>query len=325
MAHPPLSNGEPGSIRLWFASRTILAAAGKLFFANWKKASQSLGEEKLHDLRVASRRLREALALFEPCSPKREGKKLSKRVRSVTRMLGPVRNADEAHLFFSELKEGQDLHGMAELDGFLSGLEQERESARNDLAATLRHPRERRQSAMLLDALQSRLNLFQDQQIDPFLDFRAFAAEALAERAGLLAALVPAATVEGDPAAQHRLRIAVKKLRYRVEIMEPHLQSLGALRDKLKSHQEVLGKLHDLDVFTCMVRERVAGGPAREDLLGVMEQHRRELFARFLELLQEMPLALVPEEIRLLSLPPRRPDPSGSRQSRGRPLPRRKG
>uniref|UniRef100_C6E2G0 CHAD domain containing protein n=1 Tax=Geobacter sp. (strain M21) TaxID=443144 RepID=C6E2G0_GEOSM len=303
------STGEPGSIRTWFASRTILTAAAKLFFANWKKASKTLEEEQLHDLRVASRRLREALALFEPCLPPDEARKLSKRVRKVTRMLGPVRNADEARLFFLELKQKSPPTDTAVLDELLGALEQEREQARGQLAAILRHPRERRQTARLLDALHDRLNLFRDQEANPFLDFRTFAEGALTERAETLAVLLPAASMEGDPAAQHMLRIAVKKMRYRVELMEQHLHSPSALRDKLKSHQEVLGKLHDLDVFTGMVRERVAEGAAKEKLLDVMGQLRHELFTLFLELLQAMPLAAVPEDVRLLFPRRRRPSP----------------
>ncbi|WP_026840719.1 CHAD domain-containing protein [Citrifermentans bremense] len=325
MARSIPSTGEPGSLRIWFASRTTLTAAAKLFFANWKQVSKTLEEEQLHDLRVASRRLREALALFEPCFPSDAASKLSKRVRKVTRMLGPIRNADEARLFFLELKQSRPQTDTAVLDELLRALEQERGLARSQLAATLRHPRERRQTAMLLDALHDRLNLFRGQKENPFLDFRTFAEGALTERAETLAVLLPSAAIEGDPAAQHRLRIAVKKMRYRVELVEPQLPSAGALRDKLKSHQEVLGKLHDLDVFTGMVRERVADGAAKEELLGVMEQLRHELFTRFLELLQAMPLAAVPEEVRLLF--PRRPQPgpAGSRQSRGRPFPRRQG
>lgn len=325
MARSTPSTGEPGSIRLWFASRTILTAAAKLFFANRKKASKTLEEEQLHDLRVASRRLREALALFEPSLPSDEARKLSKRVRKVTRMLGPIRNADEAHLFFLELKQKSPPTDTAVLDELLGALEQERELARGQLATILRHPRERRQTVMLLDALNDRLNLFRGQKANPFLHFRTFAEGALTERAESLAALLPAAAMEEDPAAQHRLRIAVKKMRYRVELMEPHLPSPSALRDKLKSHQEVLGKLHDLDVFTEIVRERVADGTAKEKLLGVMEQLRHELFTRFLELLQAMPLAAVPEEVRLLFPRRRRPNPANNRQSRGRPSPRSKG
>lgn len=325
MARSTPSTGEPGSIRLWFASRTILTAAAKLFFANWKKASKTLEEEQLHDLRVASRRLREALALFEPCLPSDETRKLSKRVRKVTRMLGPIRNADEAHLFFLELKQSSRLIDTAVLDELLGAVEQEREPARSQLATILRHPRERRLTAMLLDALHDRLNLFRGQKANPFLDFRTFAEGALTERAESLAVLLPAASMEEDPAAQHRLRIAVKKMRYRVELIEPQLPSASVLRDKLKSHQEVLGKLHDLDVFTGMVRERVVEGAAKEKLLGVMEQLRHELFTRFLGLLQAMPLAAVPEEVRLLFPRRRQPNPANSRQSRGRPSPRRKG
>lgn len=49
-----------------------------------------------------------------------------------------------------------------------------------------------------------------------------------------------------DPEGAHRLRIAVKKLRYCAELLRKALR-LGALLDELEPLQEALGELHDLD------------------------------------------------------------------------------
>ncbi len=48
-----------------------------------------------------------------------------------------------------------------------------------------------------------------------------------------------------DPKGAHRLRIAVKKLRYRAELLP--LKKLEGLLDELEPLQEALGELHDLD------------------------------------------------------------------------------
>lgn len=70
-----------------------------------------LGEdiEELHDMRVYSRRLREALKIFRPCFCRKQYKNVYGRVRDVTAALGDVRNLDVFIAYFHRFKETGDM------------------------------------------------------------------------------------------------------------------------------------------------------------------------------------------------------------------------
>src|SRR5512136_2315517 len=95
-----------GSTQLWVAARVLLCERGDDFFMRWDKVLKTSDPEDIHDLRVSSRRLREGLALFAPCYPPESLKRLVRGLKRVTRLLGDIRNTDEAILFFTELGEG---------------------------------------------------------------------------------------------------------------------------------------------------------------------------------------------------------------------------
>ena len=166
---------ELRSRRLWFAALTLLSQAEKEFISQWGKAARSFGEEEVHDLRVASRRLREGLALFAPCFPPKSVARVSKLVRRVTRSMGALRNIDEALLFLSAL-EPEERSGCAiELEKLKQALAHEREDARRTLAKELAGPdrsRLRRRFRLLV----SRTNPFVDKGVDPFARLSPFAA-----------------------------------------------------------------------------------------------------------------------------------------------------
>lgn len=50
--------------------------------------------ERVHDMRVATRRLRAALEVFEPCFPRKRHRKALKRVKALADALGERRDAD---------------------------------------------------------------------------------------------------------------------------------------------------------------------------------------------------------------------------------------
>src|SRR5262249_40090742 len=50
--------------------------------------------ERVHDMRVATRRLRAALEIFEPCFPAKKHRKALKRVKRLADALGERRDAD---------------------------------------------------------------------------------------------------------------------------------------------------------------------------------------------------------------------------------------
>jgi len=297
-----VSTGAPsphsGSAPLWAACRTLLAGHEEEFFSRWKRVVDTFQEDDVHDLRVASRRLREGLALFSPCFPAKKSARLDKRVRKVTRMLGELRNTDEACLFFSELAPRQSADSAHQIEELLSALRGEREQAHKKLKKELAalDPKPLRAE---FSALGSRPNLFRSSVVDPFTSIAFFAGGAIMERAQTLGELLPRAVREEESEAQHQLRIAVKKMRYRLEIMAPLLGSgYEELHAALKGYQDVLGKLHDIDVFSQMVQQRLRDGAGREQLLRVMAGRRSALHGSFIQRLKSVPLQAIGEKAR---------------------------
>lgn len=61
--------------------------------------------ERVHDMRVATRRLRAALELFEPCFPSKRHRKALKRVRALADALGERRDLDVEIVLLSSLAD----------------------------------------------------------------------------------------------------------------------------------------------------------------------------------------------------------------------------
>lgn len=281
---------ETVSATLWIASRTLLAGSEAEFFSRWKKAAGKFREDDVHDLRVASRRFREGLALFSPCFAVPPIRRLLKQVKKVTRLLGDLRNTDEAFLFFSSLTPEESAGSTPEIEGLLANLtdrrQQTQKTLHKELGALNPAPLRRR-----FRALVKRPNLFRNSAADPFTCIAFFAAEAIGERARTLSELLPQAANEGNHGAQHELRIAVKRMRYRLEIIEPLLKDgYQDLHASLKEYQDLLGKLHDIDVFAGMVQEQLPEGVGKKGVLRAMTGRRSRLFEAFEELLGRSPL-----------------------------------
>ncbi len=62
--------------------------------------------EHVHDMRVATRRLRAALEIFEPCFPAKRHRKALKRVKKLADALGERRDADVEIGLLEELSGG---------------------------------------------------------------------------------------------------------------------------------------------------------------------------------------------------------------------------
>ena len=177
------------SAQLWIASRMLLAGHQEEFFERWEKTSRSLEADDIHDLRVASRRLREGLALFSPCFPGDDAAQVNRELKKVTRMLGNQRNTDEACLFFSSLPQPERARCREQVEELSTSLRQEREQAHKDLKRKLRALDPDPLSAGL-DAMRGAQNLFGDSDPDPFLQIVFFARGALTERAQPLVQLL---------------------------------------------------------------------------------------------------------------------------------------
>ncbi len=65
-----------------------------VFMRELRRLERSADADTVHDLRVASRRLRAALRHLEPCFSKRQARSLRAAIRKLARLLGEARDLD---------------------------------------------------------------------------------------------------------------------------------------------------------------------------------------------------------------------------------------
>jgi CHAD domain-containing protein len=99
------------------AARVVAVRAAEVF-AHSAGVLDTAQVERVHDMRVATRRLRAALELFEPCFPAKRHRKALKGVKALADALGERRDRDVSVEFltrFSERAPEGDLAGLGAL------------------------------------------------------------------------------------------------------------------------------------------------------------------------------------------------------------------
>lgn len=296
------------------AAIAILLSKAEPVFDLEAAAASGEDTDAVHDMRVASRRLREAMATLAPAYRKRTIEPQLALIKQVTRTLGPVRDADVFIDTFRRLLTRSTPDAERKAVAYLIGRRQ------GERVSDLRRMR-RRLRALRLPGRRRRFEKALASVKDggaaqrPFADL---ARDVLVTRLDAVYSHLPAALTASHSEEQHAMRIAVKHLRYSVETLSPCFsQRGGAIRETLVAFQDVLGELHDHDVFIEHVRSiprdeaRAAGVPAVG--LKAVERHltaeRATLFARFERLAREHDEASVRAEVLGGLIRPRVPRP----------------
>ena len=275
---------------VWVVSRELLRFRADELGKCWLRVRRTSEPEGFHDLRVASRRLREAIKLFAPCYPRHNMTRLRKDLRQLTRDLGQIRNTDEAIAYLEPLEELLPGDQQLAFGETLTRLKGERKKELFRLTENLRK--------LDLIALQSDLlrtinrpYLFSSAPIDPFTPIGNYLQAYLEEREQPVLQLLPAALHAEDHQSQHRLRIAIKKYRYVLELlMLLKLEASAPLISGVKEYQEVLGTIHDLDVFTELLQKPAFRQCWSNDLAHELASRRHRSFLGFLVLHENSPL-----------------------------------
>lgn len=280
-----------GTTPLWVAARTLLHERGDELFRCWERVLKAFAPEDVHDLRVASRRLREGLALFAPCYGTDTVKQLDRRIRKVTRLLGEMRNTDEAVLFFNDLAGELHPEELGALEPFVSRLCKGRKREARRIESGLR----KMDVAELKDYFQRAVNtlpLFAPPEngVDLFASLSDFARDSITSKVTAIRELLPLARNKDNIEAHHGLRIMVKHFRYRMEILScligpPYQQCHAAM----KGYQDVLGRMHDLDVFSDMVGTAGFAPECETTIMGAIKARRESFFEEFSAMLTRIP------------------------------------
>jgi len=211
--------------------QTIVSACLRHFRLNEPVVAETRDVEALHQVRVAIRRLRSALALFRPAVRDSESKRIQKELRWLIAELGDARNLD----VFLERNLPADQRAF---------IEERRTDAYDRAIAAMDSARSRQ---LMLDLLawtfagnwqaKARAKI----PLQRFLKRRIDRIWSKVAKSNHVAAL--------SDAKRHKLRIRVKKLRYGLEFAD--VLQCGRTHKKtfmkaLKQTQELLGSLHDI-------------------------------------------------------------------------------
>jgi CHAD domain-containing protein len=90
--------------------------------------------ERVHDMRVATRRLRAALEVFEACFPRKRHRRALKRVKALADALGERRDTDVAIEFLQSFLADAADADRAKIEALVERLREEQREANEDLA-----------------------------------------------------------------------------------------------------------------------------------------------------------------------------------------------
>src|SRR5438132_331674 len=202
----------------------------------------------VHRVRVASRRLSELLPVLE--IEQAVVRKLGRRLRKLTRRLGDVRDLDVLTLLVDELRESGRMPDRA-LRRVGGAVHQARNEARGGLSLTA-VAADLKRVGRKLEAIAAELEPA-DRERSPAWRWAVDAR--VSRRASTLKAAIEEAGALYLPERLHRVRLALKKLRYGVELA---VETAG-IKDSsdlvtLRRGQEALGRMRDLQVLMERVR-----------------------------------------------------------------------
>ena len=247
-------------------------------------AAQSGDETSVHQARVASRRLRGALPMLGATADPDALDRVDRRVRRITRALGPVRELDVALLLLAEL-EGRGAASAGAIGRVRAAVIAERVKRRREMLDEITPSR--------LDKLRKQLVGVAAPETPPTTTGNtvAEAAAQSARRARRLRAAILRAGGLYLPERLHRVRVEAKKLRYALEIQRELTRSRSRTHlDRLKSQQDLLGRMHDLEILierTRAVQESLTARNRRvmaelDSLIRVLEDECREGHAAYM-------------------------------------------
>ncbi|MBI3921789.1 MAG: CHAD domain-containing protein [Armatimonadetes bacterium] len=261
MSHPPL-----------FTPKDSFAEAGRrtllLHFDRFLKheAGTRLGKdiEELHDMRVASRRMRAAIRVFGRAIGKQRMQPYVEELRWIAGELGKVRDLDVFIAYLTGYKESLPEVDRPGVQPLIEERRSARRSARRSLLQAMKSDR--------FSLFKERLRVFLTEELPPRTTkrrgklIRKEAPRALRGRFEAVCAFVPVLQSEPTPENYHALRIATKRFRYTAEFFrEVYIVELEEIIRQCVSIQDALGEVHDVDVHKEYLNQTLANLPAGPD------------------------------------------------------------
>jgi len=220
------------------------------------EAGTRLGEdiECLHDMRVASRRLRAAFSLFSEVLPPRLVL-LQDEFRWIGGILGSVRDLDVQLEQLDDWRAKLAEEERSALDGLVSLLDEQRADARKKMLAALESDRYESLLNRFARAMRAAPRQRSELSSSPARDVAPSLIDARLARFLRAARRIGRNSPAGD---YHRLRIEGKRLRYTLEFFAGlNKEEMQPLAKRLTALQDILGLHQDADVAIVRLRAMV--------------------------------------------------------------------
>jgi putative phosphoesterase len=262
--------------------------------------------EYVHKTRVTSRRLRAAIPLFKECLPRKRYNEWLCEIKKVTRLLGDARDLDVQIVFLEQYMKK--LNSEAEKAGIallLNGHKNRRKGIQPSIICGMEE--------LKATGVLANLGKFCERTITESSNFDFYPQKVLEKSQWQISfklddflALENWVHIENKVLKHHEMRIHAKKLRYTMESFSLLYKSkLVEEIEIIKAFQDVLGEMHDCDVWTqyiskfmqqtdfknmCTLKKNAYTKEAENALLNFLnhiKEKRKEHYAKFVRLWDE--------------------------------------
>jgi CHAD domain-containing protein len=252
----------------------------------------------VHDMRVASRRLRSALSDFMPYLRKRGLASTLKEIKTIADALGEVRDQDVAIAALETLATEIPATVAETLKLIVDERKTVLDKARKELSRVVRKGRLKQLESDFAAAISAATTEAQSGKpsAKARMTYRRVTRSIMLERLGEVQKLSDALYHPLDVDALHELRIAAKRLRYALELFQPCWgETISTIAKKVAGLQTSLGELHDCDVWIESFGDRLIGakkngeGPSEASLwllshfLKIRTKHLRDALSLWCE------------------------------------------
>lgn len=197
----------------------------------------------IHDLRVATRRLRSALRDFMPLLEKESFNHIKKELKKIADALGKVRDEDVAIEALEELQQEAESETIKEeIEFFLQSRKESRETARLELADIFNGDK--------IDELEKHFTAKLDKHSSSknTTEFKEFGKRVINKNLQKFEDLASSLYTPFETENLHQLRLRAKRLRYAMKVFAVCLEEEGKeFAKKVSKMQTFLGDTHDCD------------------------------------------------------------------------------
>ncbi len=221
------------------------------------RAAKNMDVEGVHQMRVASRRVRAGLPIFSTCFKVGQYDRWRRGIKGVTKALGEARDIDVQVEYLQDMLEKVTDEQMPGVRSILDHQVRQRKDLQDQIVGWLDNLKDEGILIEMADRLSKTVQRLESHKAD--VHSRAGYAAGLANVSLRVAAALKLEEFVADPEAKdqhHALRIAVKRLRYTLEAFKPLFDDqLKKEIGELKEVQDLLGAMHDCDVWLAGIDE----------------------------------------------------------------------